>query len=146
MGTTPFLTVLVFILTFGAVPAFAAVITFQWDANNEPDFAGYRLYQSNVPEQYTYGPGNEVAEIPSGTETVTITVPDGTWYWVLTAYNDAGESDPSDEVSKSVSGDDSSGSNGGCAMSSPEHAKIPMPLLRGGILSIGLLIRRMKNC
>lgn len=81
-------------------------ITFQWDRNSENDLAGYRLYQSDTSGSYTYGPGKEVAEIKVISEdhpdTVTIiNVPDGTWYWVLTAFDAHGnESGPSNEVTQ----------------------------------------------
>ena len=78
-------------------------VVFEWDANKEPALAGYRLYKSDTSGVYTFGAGNEVAEIPAGNETVTLSnVPSGTWYWVLTAYNTYGfESDPSNEVEQS---------------------------------------------
>ena len=86
-----------------ALPVFAMDVSFQWDANSESDLAGYRLYQSGTSGSYTYGSGNEVAEISAGTETCTIDVADGTWYWVLTAYDTNGnESGPSNEVNASI--------------------------------------------
>lgn len=75
-------------------------VSFRWDPNTESDLVGYRLYQTDTSGEYTLGEGNAVAIIPSGTNTVTITdVPDGEWWWVLTAY-DLGnlESGPSNEV------------------------------------------------
>ena len=85
------------------IPASAKDITFLWDANSEADLAGYRLYQSDTSGSYTFGIGNEVKDTPAGTETCTIDVADGTWYWVLTAYDSNGnESGPSNEVSISV--------------------------------------------
>lgn len=86
-----------------AAPVIAKDINFAWDANSESDLAGYRLYQSGTSGSYTYGSGNEVAEIPAGTEVCTIDAADGTWYWVLTAYDTNGnESGPSNEVSANV--------------------------------------------
>jgi len=87
-----------------AFPVFAADVSFEWDANTESDLAGYRLYQSDTSGLYTYGTGNEVKDIPAGTETCTVTgVPDGVWYWVLTAYDTHGnESGPSNEVSADI--------------------------------------------
>lgn len=97
---------LVLMLVLFPVFCFAATnVTFEWDANTESDLAGYRLYQSATSGTYTFGPGNEVGSTLSGTETVTIQVEDGLWYWVLTAYNTAGiESDPSNEVSNEPPG------------------------------------------
>ncbi len=111
--------VLIFLLTLNAFApliltpstGFAADVTTnaqavcKWLPNSESDLAGYRLYQSNQSGVYTVGDGNQVATIPKGTETVTLdlgSVPDGTtYYWVLTAYDTAGnESGPSQEASK----------------------------------------------
>ena len=74
-----------------------ASVTLTWDANVETDLAGYRLYQSLAPGQH--GPPN-IAEIPAGTETYVLTIPDAQdTYFVLTAYDQAGnESGYSDEV------------------------------------------------
>jgi len=94
-----FLTVLLVPLFIIATPVFAIDKVFTWDANSESDLAGYRLYQSDTSGSYTYGSGNEVAEILAGTETCTIDVADGILYWVLTAYDSNGnESEPSNEV------------------------------------------------
>ena len=92
----------------------AADITFEWNANSEPDLAGYRIYQTDTSGAYAIGPGspNLVATIgrgpnPGGKEEYTLTnVPDGTWYWVLTAFDNevpSLESEQSDEVTKKVS-------------------------------------------
>ena len=96
--------ILLFVLAvlFLATSAFAASnVTFEWDANNEADLAGYRLYQSTQSGTYV---GNPVATIAKGTEMVTLTdVPDGTWYWVLTAYDtNDNESEYSNEVTASL--------------------------------------------
>ena len=96
--------ILLFVLAvlFLATSAFAASdVTFEWNANSEADLAGYRLYQSTQSGTYV---GNPVATIAEGTETVTLTdVPDGTWYWVLTAYDtNDNESEYSNEVTASL--------------------------------------------
>lgn len=95
-----FLTLILFFSLVGI--AFAnpnANVTFEWDANSEADLVGYRLYESTVSGQYTYGEGKEVLAIPVGTETGTITVSGGgKRYYVLTAYNTTDESGPSNEV------------------------------------------------
>ena len=88
-----------------ALPCLAASdVTFEWDPNSEQDLAGYRIYQSDSSGNYTFGEGNEVADIPAGTEIVTLLgVLDGKWYWVLTAYDQNGnESGPSNEVSATL--------------------------------------------
>jgi len=97
-----FLTV---ILVITASVAFAARnVEFGWDYDNPPaDLAGFRLYQSNQSGVYVFGPGDDVAEIAPGDRTVIITVEDGTWYWVLTAFDTAGnESVPSNEITASI--------------------------------------------
>lgn len=73
-------------------------LTFTWDANTESDLAGYRLYRSATSGNYTIGKGNELAEVPAGTETVKVTQIDP-GYFVLTAFDNHGnESDKSVEV------------------------------------------------
>ena len=81
----------------------AAERTFTWSANIESDLAGYKLYQSSVPGQYVFGGGNEIVDIPAGTEIYIENVSEGLWYFVLTAYDTSGnESGPSNEVSTDV--------------------------------------------
>lgn len=96
--------IFIIILLLPISTAFGADVTFEWDPNTETDLAGYRLYQSDTSGVYTYGDGNQVETIPAGTETVTLYgVPDGTWYWVLTAYDTSGnESGPSNEVTDTL--------------------------------------------
>ena len=80
-----------------------ANVTFVWNANSEADLAGYRLYKTDVPGSYTFGEGNQIGGALAGTETVTILEHDGTWYYVVTAYDTAeNESGPSNEVSTSI--------------------------------------------
>lgn len=82
----------------------ASNVTFEWDANSETDLAGYRLYQSQISGAYTFGDGNQVATILTGTETITITnTDDGIYFWVLTAYDtDGNESGASNEVTANL--------------------------------------------
>ena len=70
-----------------------------WDANTEPDLAGYRVYQSRVSGRYTGW--KRVLEMPAGIEACTIDrLPQGTYFWVVTAFDTSGnESDYSNEVS-----------------------------------------------
>jgi len=97
---------LILVLIFCLITTFAFCmdITIIWDANTETDLAGYRLYETSVSGQYTFGDGYQVATIPAGTETVTIMIPNGIAYslfWVLTAYDTeipSLESGPSNEV------------------------------------------------
>lgn len=89
---------LLFLLLVLAAPAAADTqVTFTWDPNTEPDLAGYRLYQSRISEDYDFT--SPIAEIPAGTQTAVATCADGTFYWVLTAFDTVGnESLPSNEV------------------------------------------------
>lgn len=94
---------LLFIIVLMIVPSLALAATdvnFAWNANTEPDLAGYRLYRSNTSGVYTFGEINAVAIFGAVATTGTETdVPDGTWYWVLTAFDTEGnESGPSNEV------------------------------------------------
>ena len=95
------LAVLAMVLMFAGMACAESNVTFVWDANTESDLAGYRLYQSQMSGSY---PDPHVAEIPAGTETVTINdVPDGTYYWVLTAFDtDENESGYSNEVTANL--------------------------------------------
>ncbi len=81
------------------VPAMAGRnVTLQWQPNTEPDLAGYRLYQTESPGEYDLD--SPAAEIPAGTETVTLfDLETGPHCWVLTAFDLAdNESEPSNEV------------------------------------------------
>jgi hypothetical protein len=106
----------------------AQSVTLQWLANADSDLAGYRVYQTDSRGQYIFGPSspNLAAEIPAdpdpgGVVTHTLTnVPDGTWYWVVTAYDSDGlESGPSNEVPPPPSESPLSGLEGavGCFIS-----------------------------
>ena len=86
------------ILVLMCVTMVWAVSTFTWDANTETDLAGYHLYRSATSGSYTLGSG-WIADIPAGTETIDYEVPEGTWYFVMTAYDTSGnESGTSNEV------------------------------------------------
>jgi hypothetical protein len=75
-------------------------ITLAWDANTEPDLAGYNLYKSLAP-------GGSYTRIQSLGLVTTVTVtnlPNGYHYFVLTAFNKEGlESGYSNEVMWKVS-------------------------------------------
>lgn len=88
------------LVLFVSAPALAGDVTLAWDANTEPDLAGYRIYFG--PASRAYG-----APIVIGTQTTyTITgLPAGTYYFAVTAYNTAGlESGFSNEVSATITG------------------------------------------
>lgn len=73
----------------------ATEVTLAWDANHEPDLAGYRLYCGKAPREYNFFV--DVGSTPSATLT---DLQDGNTYYVaVTAYDAAGdESDYSNEV------------------------------------------------
>ena len=78
-----------------AAPAWAdTTVTLAWDANAESDLAGYRLYHGNSAG----GPYTAVQTLAAVT-TTSVIVGDGRHYWVLTAFDAAGnESGYSNEV------------------------------------------------
>jgi hypothetical protein len=78
------------------------IVRLAWDANIEPDLAGYWLYQSELSGQYTES--KRVLNIPAGTETCTVgPLPPGTYFWVATAFNRSlNESGYSNEVTATI--------------------------------------------
>ncbi len=89
------LTLLAVLLLAGT--AFAANVTFRWDANTETDLAKYKLYQAGTAggpyiKAQVVGEGNLVAIVllanlpdPANPEYTLTGVADGRHYWVLTA-------------------------------------------------------------
>ena len=96
-------------------------VTFQWDRNtNDPEGSecvGYNLYQADnaealAAENFDYGQSTSTKINPEGIpqlesgDTISYTaeeVPEGHWYWVVTAYDANGtESGPSNIVDKLV--------------------------------------------
>ena len=74
-------------------------VDFSWEANTEVDLAGYRLYGSNESGVYQIGKGEELVEVLTGTELVTVET--DLEYFVLTAFDKSGnESKPSIEVNR----------------------------------------------
>lgn len=95
------------ILAMASFAGAATNLTFQCDKNTEPDLAGYNVYRSDTSGDYTdVTPLNfPIASLadpdnPSFTEE---SVPDGTWFWVATAYDIYGnESVYSDELTETL--------------------------------------------
>jgi hypothetical protein len=86
-------------LTLNAPSSSSAILT--WNANTESDLAGYKVYRATGSGAY----GAPIATIPAGTVTYSATglQPGTTYFFVITAYDNAGnESVFSNEVSKSV--------------------------------------------
>ena len=88
-------------------------VGFVWDASTETDLAGYRIYRSDTAGSYVYGEEslNLVFDVActGGNTTVACTTwqtdmtPLGTWFFVITAFDFAGnESAPSDELTETV--------------------------------------------
>ena len=78
--------ILTLAILFFAVSAFAATnVTLRWNANTESDLVGYRIYRSTIQGSGYVKVGQDV--IASTTEFVDMNVPDGTYYWVVTAFD-----------------------------------------------------------
>jgi hypothetical protein len=90
------LLVLPFLFSIGA-PAQAATttVTLAWDANTEPDLAGYRLYEAST----CAGTFALLVSVGKVTQTTLLGVTDGSHCWRLTAFDASGnESGPSNTV------------------------------------------------
>ena len=84
-------------------------IELAWDANSETDLAGYRVYQSTMSGQYERVVDNPstpylAGEVDAATTGIVLTgLVDGTYYWVVTAFDTEGhESLYSNEVSETM--------------------------------------------
>jgi hypothetical protein len=73
--------------------------TFEWGVVSA-DCATVRVYQSATSGVYTYGSANAKASVVGSTRTAKISgIVDGTWYWVGTCVDAAGnESGPSPQA------------------------------------------------
>lgn len=79
----------------------ASNVTFEWDENPLGEqVIAYKIYQSQTTGVYNDPAAGEPLY---GTPTITLNnIPDGTYYWVVTAYNQYGESDWSNEVTATL--------------------------------------------
>jgi len=93
-----------FFLLFHGVCS-AHEVTLEWDPNQEPDIAGYRIYQGTIGGSHGATP---VAEIVHPTTQVVLkNLVDGTYFWVATAFDSSGlESVKSNEVSHTFTAGD----------------------------------------
>ena len=106
----------------------AVQIIFIWDGSTSTDVSGYRLYNSNTSRSYSYGAQNAIWTGTALTATVTVTVQLGeTKYFVVTAYNSAGESGPSNEVFYTVPPDNTEPSG---KPAKPTNLRITIPTQR----------------
>lgn len=100
------------VTTLLCTPAVAADVTMAWDANIESDLAGYRMYRSELPGQYTFGmdSSNMIGMMDCDPNDnlccnfIDMDLPENkTYYWVVTAVDDQGaESGPSNEVTAKI--------------------------------------------
>src|SRR5687767_11382886 len=76
----------VWILISGINPARAADIKLAWDANTQPNVAGYNVYVGLVSGNYSsrYSVGNQTTYTVTG-------LGGGTHYFAVTAYNASGD-------------------------------------------------------
>lgn len=79
---------------FGDVPAPKYRVELEWDANSEPDVAGYKLYFGTASGNYT-----EAFDAGRQTVATVSLLAETTYYFVVTAYNTEGLESPfSNEV------------------------------------------------
>jgi hypothetical protein len=83
-----------------AAPAYGANVLVSWDANTEPDLAGYKVKYGQSP-----GVHDTVVDVGNVTSTPINGLTDGaTYYFIVTAYdNSTNESAPSAEVMADLS-------------------------------------------
>jgi hypothetical protein len=90
--------ILIVLLTTSAI-VHAGAIKVKWDANTEPDLAGYKVYLGTTSQSYS-----KIIDVGDTTSTIIRNVNYGQRYYVVvTAYDESGnESNPSSEVSVQV--------------------------------------------
>lgn len=95
-----FLALLIAAAAFGQVVVKDNKLTLAWDPNAETDLSGYKVYKGTAAG--VYGPA--IATVPVMTApTYQVTgLVNGIYYFVVTAYNQYGESGHSNEVSAKV--------------------------------------------
>ena len=93
------------LIFFASSQGYALDVTFEWDANTEPDLAGYRLYYKTGSSGAPYdGTGATEGNSPTDAGNVTTYTLQGLtdgidYFFVVTAYDTEGlESDYSNEV------------------------------------------------
>ena len=93
------------LIFFAAIQGYALDVTLEWDANSEPDLAGYRLYykvtSSGAPYDGTgAAEGSSPTEVGNATSYTLTGLAEGVdYYFVVTAYDSEDlESEYSNEV------------------------------------------------
>lgn len=79
---------------------FTSDVHVSWNANTEPDLAGYKIYVGRTSGIYTHsGSPKNVGNVTSATYTIDAA---GDWFFAVTAYDSsANESAKSTEVARS---------------------------------------------
>src|SRR6266550_966200 len=89
---------LTFVLGWASQLHAAQNITLKWDPNPAPNLAGYRLYYGTNSGVYT-----QEIDVGNMTAALISNLKEGrTYFFAVTAFNTAGESLPSNEVSYTV--------------------------------------------
>lgn len=84
------------LLMLCVLPAMAGDVTLAWDPNTEADLAGYKLHYGNASRNYS-----TTLNVGNVTTYSLTSLPPGTYYFAVTAYNTAQlESAYSNEVSQ----------------------------------------------
>ncbi len=82
-----------------APPTVPNIAILSWDANSEEDLAGYKVYHSVVAGEFKEAP-TVLGKVT--TLTMSDLARDVIHFFVITAYNETGESKPSNIVSKYI--------------------------------------------
>ena len=86
------LTIIALLLACGNAWAGSRTITLAWDYPYEaPDLAGFRIYQAGASGQYDLkSPALVVSDPAARQATLPKPLPDGTYYWAMTAFDRVG--------------------------------------------------------
>jgi hypothetical protein len=89
------LPLVVSLVSFATIPAYAAQVTLSWDANSDPTLASYRVHYGTQSRNYS-----QSLDVGNQTTCTVSDLQDGiTYYFAATAYSSGEESDYSNEVS-----------------------------------------------
>ena len=90
---------IIVLLISTVISASPASVTLAWDANTEPDIAGYRMYFGSPVGSYS-----EIVNCGNVTNlTIETLIPGNTYAFYVTCYNTSGlESEPSNVVQYTV--------------------------------------------